>query len=110
MRPPMPARPTVPEQPSGTPRVRRATAASLKTEIDLLQAKIAELEGLVADRQTAFRAADERDRAESLLAELLRMTAELMSARETSARLEGELNALRLQRSQQPWWWRLLPG
>ncbi|MGE0737483.1 MAG: hypothetical protein AB7P50_22320 [Alphaproteobacteria bacterium] len=76
----------------------------------MLQAKIAELEGLVADRRTAFHAAGERDRAERLLAELLRMTADLMSAREASARLADELSALRSQRYWRPWWWRMLTG
>lgn len=78
--------------------------------MDTLQARIAEIEALAADRRTAFHAAGERDRAERLLAELLRMTADLMSAREASARLEGELNELRAQRNQRPWWWRLLAG
>jgi hypothetical protein len=110
----MPTRPptgqTPPDQPAAPSGARRASAAKLKAEIEMLQAKIAELEGLVADRRTAFHAAGERDRAERLLAELLRMTADLMSARESSARLEGELNELRAQRNQRPWWWRLLTG
>jgi hypothetical protein len=90
--------------------VQRATATTLKTDIETLQATIAELEVLVASHQTEFRAACERDRAEHLLAELLRMTANLMSARETSARLESELKALRSQRHSRPWWWRILAG
>jgi hypothetical protein len=110
----MPTRPatgqTTPDQPAAPSGARGAPAAKLKAEIEMLQAKIAELEGLVADRRTAFHAAGERDRAERLLAELLRMTADLMSARESSARLEGELNKLRAQRNQRPWWWRLLTG
>ena len=42
----------------------------------------------------------ERDRAESALAEALKMTSVAMSARETAARLEGELLAQRRS------WWR----
>lgn len=110
----MPARPptdrTSPQAEAAVPGERRATATTLKGEIEALQAKIAELEGTVADRRTAFHAAADRDRAERLLADLLRMTAELMSARETAARLEGELDVLRSQRSERPWWWRLLAG
>ena len=87
-----------------------ATATALKAEIEMLQAEIAKLEALVAGHQTEFRAALERDRAEQLMAELLRMTADLMSAREAVARLEGELTALRSLRSSRPWWWRMLAG
>jgi hypothetical protein len=114
IRPAMPARPatgpTTPDQPARSSDARRSTAATLKAEIEMLQAKVAELEAMVADRRTAFHAAAERGRAECLLADLLRMTAELMSAREASARLEGELEALRSQRNQRPWWWRILTG
>jgi predicted nucleic acid-binding Zn-ribbon protein len=99
-----------PDKSPGSGRARRANAATLKAEIETLQAKIAELEARVADRRSDFRATSERDRAEGLLAELLRMTAELMSAREASARLEDELNALRAQRHSRPWWWRLVAG
>ena len=101
---------TPPQNQTGGAGARRVTAATLKTEIEMLQAKIAELEGAVSDRRIAFHAADDRDRAERLLADLLRMTAELMSTRESAARLEGELSVLRSQRNERPWWWRLLTG
>jgi hypothetical protein len=74
------------------------------------QAEIAKLEALTAGHQMEFRTLVERDRAEQLMAELLRMTADLMSAREAAARLEGELTALRSWRSSRPWWWRVLAG
>jgi hypothetical protein len=45
----------------------------------------------------------ERDRAERLMAELLRAKADTLAARATVARLEGELAALRSR----PWWRRL---
>ena len=92
------------------PAGHRATATRIKAEIETLQAEIAKLEALVAGRRSEFSAASEREQAARLLAELLRMTADLMSAREAAARLEGELTALRHQRSSRPWWWRMLAG
>ena len=86
------------------------TATSLKVEIEMLQVEIARLEALVASHQSEFRAALDRDRVERLMAELLRMTADLMSAREAVARLKGELTALRSWRSSHPWWLRMLTG
>ena len=44
------------------------------------------------------------------LADLLRMTADLMSARESAARLKDELASLRTRRFFRPWWWRMLGG
>jgi len=84
------------------------TATAIKARIRLVQVEIANLETLVARRQAEFRATLERERAEKLMAELLRLTAELMSAREAAARLEGELGALRALRALRPWWWRML--
>jgi predicted RNase H-like nuclease (RuvC/YqgF family) len=87
------------------------TAGALKGKIDVLQAEIAKLEALMAGHQTEFRTGQiARDRAEQLLADLLRMTADLMSAREAAARLASELSALRSLRSSRPWWWRMLAG
>jgi hypothetical protein len=56
-------------------------------------------------RQLCYQAAleRERERAERLMAELLRAKADILAARGTVARLEGELAALRLR----PWWRRL---
>src|SRR3974390_3393926 len=70
--------------------------------------EIANLETRMAQHQAEFRATLERQRAERLMAELLRFTADLMSAREAAARLEGELTALRTLRTFRPWWWRVL--
>ena len=58
-------------------------------------------EGTSASYQAALER--ERDRAERLMAELLRAKADTLAARATVARLEGELAALRLR----PWWRRL---
>ena len=85
------------------------TAAALKGQIERLRAEIEKLEVLAANRQTEFRAALDRDRAEQLMADLLRMTADLMSTRESAARLEDELTNLRRQRFLRPWW-RMLVG
>ena len=87
------------------------TATSLKAEIEMLEAGIARLETLMASHQSEFSAAlDRDDRVEQLMAELLQMTADLMSAREAVARLKGELTALRSWRSSHPWWSRMLTG
>jgi predicted RNase H-like nuclease (RuvC/YqgF family) len=87
------------------------TATALKAKIEMLQAEIAKLEALVTDHQAEFRTAlVERNRAEQLMAELLRMTADLMSARDAAIRLEGELTDLRSLRSSRPWWCRMLTG
>ena len=87
------------------------TATALKASIEVLQSEIAKLEGLISSHQTEFRATIvERDRAEHLMAELLRMTADLMSAQEAVTRLVGELSALRSMRSLRPWWCRMLAG
>jgi hypothetical protein len=86
------------------------TASALKEKLELLQAEIGKLEALVVGRQTEFQAAAERNQAERLMADLLRMTADLMSARDTAARLEDELTTLRSWRSERPWWWRMLAG
>jgi hypothetical protein len=58
-------------------------------------------EGAVASYQAALER--ERERAERLMAELLRAKADNLVARATVARLEGELAALRVR----PWWRRL---
>ena len=87
---------------------RATTATAIKAQFRLVQVEIANLETLVAQRQAEFRATREREEAERLMAELLRLTAELMSAREVAARLNGELTALRALRALRPWWWRML--
>jgi hypothetical protein len=73
--------------------------------VEVLQAELAriEVEKRCLEATAAGHRADferERDRAESALAEALKMTSVAMSARETAARLEGEL--LGQRRS----WWR----
>ena len=53
-----------------------ATATALKRQIERLHTEIAKLEVLTANRQATFRAAFDRDGAEQLMADLLRMTAD----------------------------------
>ena len=92
------------------PAEHRATATALKADIEMMQAKIAKLEALVADRQIEFRVSVQPARTEQLMADLLRMTADLMAAREAAVQLEGELTALRSLRFSRPWWLRMLGG
>lgn len=79
------------------PGGRAATAAALKAKIEMLQAEIA-TGSARADGQTKFRAGLDPNRAEQLMADLLRMTADLMSARESATQLEHELTGLRALR------------
>lgn len=65
-----------------------------KAEIETLQAEIARLKASAAIHRADFER--ERDRADRLRVELLKATAETMLAKEATARLEGELAALRI--------------
>ena len=80
----------------------------LKARIEALQADLAEMEeenatlrAVADERRDDF--VRERDRADKLMAELLKATSDLMSAKEATARLDGELAALKTR----PWWRRL---
>ena len=76
-------------RPPSTRRVGNISLLMAKTEA--LQAEITRLEARAAGHRADF----ERERADRLLAELLQATAETMAAKEATARLEGELSALR---------------
>jgi hypothetical protein len=67
--------------------------ALLAAKIEALKAEIAGLEARVADHRADFER--ERERADRLTVELLQATAETMAAKEATARLEGEMAALR---------------
>ena len=67
--------------------------ALLAAKIEALKAEIARLEARAADHRADFER--ERERADRLTAELLQAAAETMAANEATARLEGELAALR---------------
>src|SRR5215211_3453246 len=71
----------------------QAVIACLKAKIETLQAEIARLEALAAGHRADFER--ERDRADRLLTELLKATADAVAAKEATAWLEGELAALR---------------
>ena len=77
-----------------TPRPPRARADStlLASKIEALTAEIARLETTAADYRADFER--ECERAERLSVELLQATAEIMAAKEMTARLEGEVAAL----------------
>ena len=70
------------------------TAANEVTaRLEALKAEIARLEARAADDRADFER--ERERADRLTVELLQATAETMAAKEVTARLEGEVAALR---------------
>jgi hypothetical protein len=72
---------------------REAGNVALAAKVVALQAEIARLEATVACHRADFER--ERDRADRLTVELLQATAETMAAKEATARLEGEVAALR---------------
>jgi hypothetical protein len=76
-----------------TPRPHQAGTGLLQQGIETLQAEIARLEEKAANHRADFER--ERDRADHLMAELLKATAETLAAKEATARLEGEVEALR---------------
>lgn len=87
--------------PARSPGGHQAANGVLKAKVEGLLAELAKFEAIAGGHRADFER--ERDRADALMAELLRMTADLMTARETAARLEGELAALQAR----PWWRRL---
>ena len=80
-----------------TPRPPRGRQAGdippLAAKIEALKAEIARLEARAADHRADFERG--RERADRLTVELLQATAETMAANEVTARLEGEVAALR---------------
>jgi hypothetical protein len=69
----------------------------IKARVEALQAELAKVEASAAGHRADFER--ERERAESLMAELLRATADTMAAKEAAARLEGGLVLLRQETS-----------
>jgi len=76
------------------PGAREAGTTLLKAEVGTLQAEIAELEARAAGHRADFER--ERERADRLMVELLQAAAETTAAKEATARLEGELAAVRI--------------
>jgi hypothetical protein len=84
-----------------SPGVDQSVVATLTARIETLEADFAEVEAAAAMHRADFER--ERERCERLMAEVLKGTAELMTAREAAARIAGELAALQAR----PWWRRL---
>jgi hypothetical protein len=76
-----------------TPRPPGGRQAGNIALFEALKAEIARLEERAADHRADFER--ERERADRLAVELLQATAETMAAKEVTARLEGEVAALR---------------
>ncbi len=76
-----------------TPRPPGGRQAGNIALFEALKAEIARLEERAADHRANFE--HERERADRLEVELLQATAETMAAKEVTARLEGEVAALR---------------
>jgi hypothetical protein len=76
------------------PGTHLAGTTLLRAKIETLQAEISRLEARAANHRADFER--ERERADRLMTELLQATAETMAAKEATARLEGELTALRI--------------
>jgi hypothetical protein len=93
------------ERPTTTtsaPDDHQSVVAPLTARIQTLEAELAKLGATAAVHRADFER--ERERCERLMAEALKTTTELMSAREAAARLAGELAAFRAL----PWWRRLV--
>jgi hypothetical protein len=80
----------------------QSVVAPLTARIETLEAELAKLEATAAVHRADFER--ERERCERLMAEALKTTAELMAAREATARIAGEFAAFRAL----PWWRRLV--
>jgi hypothetical protein len=75
--------------------------AGLKARIETLQTELGKVEAVAAGHRADFE--QERQRSEQLMSEMLGAIEDATSAREKTARLEGELATLRSR----PWWLRL---
>jgi hypothetical protein len=89
------------EQAAWSLRIDHAEMAALTAKVGSLHAELIKAEAVAADHRASFAA--ERSRCDTPIAELLKATADLMAAKEATARLDGELAALRAR----PWWKRL---
>ena len=75
--------------------------AGLKARIETLQTELAKVETAAAGHRVDFE--QERHRTEQLMSEMFGAIEDAMTAREKTARLEGELATLRSR----PWWQRV---
>jgi hypothetical protein len=90
--------------PARSPPGHLPVATELKAHIDLLEAELARIEAVAAGHRADFER--ERDRSDTIMSEALRLTKVAMAARESSARLEGQLASRQQPRS----WWKRLAG
>lgn len=108
--------------PARSPAGHLPVAATMQARIADLENELAKVEAAAAGHRADFER--ERDRADKLISELLRATLDLMTAKESLARTEGELAVVRVQaegeraaavraetelaaiRSRR-WWWRI---
>jgi hypothetical protein len=70
-----------------------SVAEILQARIEVLQAELAKVEAAAAGHRADFER--ERDRADKLLSEVLRATVDLITAKEATARTEGDLALVR---------------
>jgi hypothetical protein len=87
---------------SCSPENDQSVVSTLTARIETLESEFARVEAAAAVHRADFER--ERERCELLMAEVLKATAELMAAREATARIAGELAALQAR----PWWRRLV--
>lgn len=80
-----------------SPAGHHPVTAALKERVEELEAALAKVEAAAAGHRADFEY--ERQRAQQLMSELLRTIEEAMSAREETARVEGELAMLRQETS-----------
>src|SRR5262245_5303538 len=98
----------MPTRSSGGDHPVTGVVATLKARIEALRAELTKLEATAAGHRADYER--ERDRADRLVTELLKATADAMEAKETAAKLEGEIAAM-LRSSTKPErvsWWRWL--
>jgi hypothetical protein len=84
-----------------SPEGDQPVVATLTARIEVLEAEFTKVEAAAAVHRADFER--ERERCERLMVEVLKATAELMAAREATARIAGELAAYQAR----PWWRRL---
>ena len=84
-----------------SPEGDQSVVATLAARIETLESEFARVEAAAAVHRADFER--ERERCERLMVEVLKATAELMAAREATARIAGELAAFQAR----PWWRRL---
>jgi hypothetical protein len=80
-----------------SPRGDHPITATLKGRVKTLQEELVKIETLASGHRADFER--ERERAESLMVELLRATADALAAKEAAARIEGGLVLLRQETS-----------